>query len=213
MVSGTPLYTSIDDLNGELSFLGVLPFCLPDAIDGFWGACISEPWRRQDQVGTWCPDPAPYPIHSHVILLCWFPLFQLTRVDPQVALDRLQTLLKGVMIRHSKSQTYVQGGSSILALPEAHNRIIPVNPSPSERYVNAFLEVHAVKELTRIMEGVVSEEGGRGEDLSGRGRGAEMRSKKGAASFWMRVLREASVAPAVINGQMIGIDQRLRSQV
>ena len=32
MVSGTPLYTSgsIDDLNGELNFLGVIPFCCPD---------------------------------------------------------------------------------------------------------------------------------------------------------------------------------------
>ena len=33
MVSGTPLYTSIDDLNGELAFLGVFPFCLDDKVD------------------------------------------------------------------------------------------------------------------------------------------------------------------------------------
>ena len=28
MISGTPLYTSIDDLHGELAFLKVIPFCL-----------------------------------------------------------------------------------------------------------------------------------------------------------------------------------------
>jgi hypothetical protein len=207
MVSGTPLYTSIDDLNGELSFLGVLPFCLPDAVDGFWGACISDPWRRQEQVG----NKASRPCILSNFGACYFTVLVSiistdARVHPQIALDRLQTLLKGVMIRHSKSQTYVQGGSSILALPEAHNRIISVDPSPSERYVSAFLEMHAVKELTGIIEGVVSEAGEMVEGWSGRGRGGEMRSKKGAASFWMRVLREASVTPAVINGQMIWLD-------
>mgnify|MGYP006914925142 CR=1 FL=1 len=35
MVSGTPLYTSIDDLHGELSFLKVIPFCLADDKDGW----------------------------------------------------------------------------------------------------------------------------------------------------------------------------------
>jgi SNF2 family DNA or RNA helicase len=48
MVSGTPLYTSLDDLNGELNFLGVTPFCLNDATDGFWGQRIRRPWDNQD---------------------------------------------------------------------------------------------------------------------------------------------------------------------
>ena len=34
MISGTPLFSSIDDLNGELHFLGVWPFALPDSVDG-----------------------------------------------------------------------------------------------------------------------------------------------------------------------------------
>ena len=46
MISGTPLYTSIDDLNGELNFLGVYPFCLNDATDGFWGSKIGRPWKE-----------------------------------------------------------------------------------------------------------------------------------------------------------------------
>ena len=36
MVSGTPLHAGVDDLNGELAFLGVWPFCLSDQTDGFW---------------------------------------------------------------------------------------------------------------------------------------------------------------------------------
>ena len=49
MVSGTPLYTSLDDLNGELNFLGVTPFCLNDATDGFWGLRIRQPWNNQEE--------------------------------------------------------------------------------------------------------------------------------------------------------------------
>ena len=47
MVSGTPLYTSIDDLNGELAFLGVLPFCASDSVDGFWNMRVSKPFSRR----------------------------------------------------------------------------------------------------------------------------------------------------------------------
>lgn len=48
MISGTPLYTSIDDLNGELNFLSVQPFCLADQQDGFWGRRIKTPWSLRD---------------------------------------------------------------------------------------------------------------------------------------------------------------------
>lgn len=164
MVSGTPLYTSVDDLNGELAFLGVLPFCLPDAVDGFWGARIGEPFRRQEQG----------------------------------SLELLRVLLGGVMIRHSKSQAYVRGGGSILALPEASNRVVAVEGTPSERYVYAFLEMHAVKELMGVIEGGAE--------------AARRDVRKGATKFWVRVLREASIAPAIVNRQMRDLDARLRSQ-
>jgi len=82
MVSGTPLYTSISDLNGELNFLGVQPFCLSDSTDGFWGRRIQAPWQVKDES----------------------------------ALDLLNVLLDGVMMRHSKSQKTLSG-QSILELP------------------------------------------------------------------------------------------------
>ena len=36
------------DLNGELAFLGVWPFCLPDQTDGFWSHRVGVPWSRKD---------------------------------------------------------------------------------------------------------------------------------------------------------------------
>ena len=43
MVSGTPLHSGVNDLNGELQFLGVWPFCLSDTEDGFWALKIEAP--------------------------------------------------------------------------------------------------------------------------------------------------------------------------
>lgn len=48
MVSGTPLYTSIYDLHGELAFLKVVPFSLLDSTDGFFAAKIGRPWSNKD---------------------------------------------------------------------------------------------------------------------------------------------------------------------
>eukprot|EP01038_Epipyxis_sp_PR26KG_P011456 gene11456-15348_t len=47
MVSGTPLCTSIDDLHGELNFLQIWPFSLPDSEDGFWSLRISKPFKAK----------------------------------------------------------------------------------------------------------------------------------------------------------------------
>ena len=49
MVSGTPLINNIDDLNGELQFLKVWPFCLSDKHDGFWMQKIGKPFARKDE--------------------------------------------------------------------------------------------------------------------------------------------------------------------
>jgi E3 ubiquitin-protein ligase SHPRH len=48
MVSGTPLHGGVDDLNGELAFLGVWPFCLSDQTDGFWSQRIGRPWAAKE---------------------------------------------------------------------------------------------------------------------------------------------------------------------
>jgi len=48
MISGTPLYTGINDLNGELAFLGVIPFSLTDKQDGFWGLRVETPFEEEN---------------------------------------------------------------------------------------------------------------------------------------------------------------------
>jgi SNF2 family DNA or RNA helicase len=90
MVSGTPLFTGVGDLNGELAFLGVLPFCLHDNVDGFWGKRIEQPLQNT-------ADPEG-------------------RLDARELLD---ALLGGVMIRHSKSQTTMDGEAILSGLPPA----------------------------------------------------------------------------------------------
>ena len=47
MVSGTPLYSDLNDLNGELNFLGIIPFSLDDKKDGFWGMRVSRPFANK----------------------------------------------------------------------------------------------------------------------------------------------------------------------
>jgi len=47
MVSGTPLYDKISDLQGELNFLRVSPFGAGHE-DGFWRHVIGAPWQASD---------------------------------------------------------------------------------------------------------------------------------------------------------------------
>ena len=78
MVSGTPLYDKISDLQGELYFLRVSPFGAGHE-DGFWRHVIGDPWEARQES----------------------------------SLDALHVLLRGVMMRHSKSQTHVGHSVSI----------------------------------------------------------------------------------------------------
>jgi SNF2 family DNA or RNA helicase len=96
MVSGTPLYDKVSDLQGELYFLRVSPFGSGHE-DGFWNHVVGAPWEQK--------DPS--------------------------ALDALHLLLRGVMIRHSKSQTTLDG-HSILALPPKRLRYVAVPLTDSE---------------------------------------------------------------------------------
>ena len=90
MVSGTPLYDKISDLQGELYFLRVSPFGAGHE-DGFWRHVIGDPWQERNES----------------------------------ALDALQVLLNGVMMRHSKTQTWLDG-TTILSLPPRRLVMQPV---------------------------------------------------------------------------------------
>ncbi|KOO29940.1 snf2 super family [Chrysochromulina tobinii] len=113
MVSGTPLYDKIDDLQGELYFLRVSPFGAGHE-DGFWRHVIGTPWEARQET----------------------------------ALDALHVLLRGVMMRHAKSQTHIDG-RSILSLPPKTLEYVAVQLAESELTSYAFLEALFVKEIRR----------------------------------------------------------------
>jgi hypothetical protein len=50
MLSGTPLFDSIDDFRGELSFLGLEPFAANND-DGFFDFCIAQHWNAESHFG------------------------------------------------------------------------------------------------------------------------------------------------------------------
>ena len=128
MVSGTPLYEGIDDLNGELGFLRVLPFDQKDSTDGFWGRRIGRPWYGDSSDGFTQPDSR----------------------------DLLDLLLRGVMMRHSKSQRTMEG-DSILALPRASHSIVPVPVDPlshrdaSHAYLIGWSNMMAVEAIKGLL--------------------------------------------------------------
>lgn len=50
MVSGTPLFESIEDFKGELNFLGLEPFSAENE-DGFFQFCIKQHWEAESHYG------------------------------------------------------------------------------------------------------------------------------------------------------------------
>ena len=69
-------------------------------------------------------------------------------------LDKLDLLLRGVMIRHSKQQCVLATGRSILELPSITTRLVGLEPRPSEAAICAFLEALSSKLLrhSRMLE-------------------------------------------------------------
>ncbi|CAM9152561.1 unnamed protein product, partial [Ectocarpus fasciculatus] len=49
MVSGTPLVNQVADLHGELNFLQIWPFSLPDVVDGFWELRVQRGYDHRDE--------------------------------------------------------------------------------------------------------------------------------------------------------------------
>ena len=127
MVSGTPLYSDLNDLNGELNFLGIIPFSLDDKWDGFWGLRVSRPFKEKKKE----------------------------------ALDLLNVLLDGIMMRHSKSQKFAKSGSSILDLPGRTVTLVGIDFDSSlyecnstsadgTQYTQRIANQYIVKALERI---------------------------------------------------------------
>ena len=118
MVSGTPIINKLADLNGELNFLKVFPFCLSDKEDGFWKKKIGDPFKEKDE---------------NALLL-------------------LHSLIDVVMMRHSKSQTYIDGRSLVAMPPRTvewrgfHIR------NHSELYISSYLHEFAIDAFVNFMK-------------------------------------------------------------
>eukprot|EP01043_Picozoa_sp_COSAG02_P051506 COSAG02_NODE_5428_length_4337_cov_4.818079_2_plen_1315_part_01 len=201
MVSGTPLYEGLDDLNGELNFLQIWPFALKDSEDGFWQLKIGRPWERKEE---------------HV-------------------LDKLELLLGGVMMRHSKTQTNTSDGRSILELPPVTTHHLAIKPTESEAATTAFLESLSVKLLrhTNVIDDVIAERVEAPDDETDRGNevarpaaagrpytnhGPRGRRRRGGGVIdqLLKLQRQACTAPALIAGgsgcrnQLKDVDNLLR---
>ena len=125
------------------------------------------------------------------------------------ALDALHVLLRGVMMRHSKSQTTLEG-TSILSLPAKTISYEPVELHGSERAGYAYLEQLLVSEIKRSRaipsRGAASGGGGGGANASAAGSTGSV-SGAGLLVSGLRLLREASVALQLIGGGAACPDQ------
>lgn len=130
MLSGTPITTKIEDLQGEMSLLRVWPFTLGKGADSawqnhFWESNCKNPWdRRQNE-----------------------------------CLPTFRSLVKGTMMRHSREQRTVADGAPLVPLPRLTTRWVGVDQDEdaAETYVCRRLELfgaslenaHLVKALQR----------------------------------------------------------------
>ena len=190
MVSGTPLYDKISDLEGELNFLRVSPFAAAHE-DGFWRHVVARPWEEKDDA----------------------------------ALDALHLLLRAIMLRRSKSQTYrllppgapAAGASSagapgtdcgvplslrglpILSLPPRTISLARVRMGPSEIAVYALLESLFVAEI-RQTGSLSLAPPGPSAALAHPVRGRASDDRKSAVVVGLRLLREACVSVQLLAG-------------
>jgi hypothetical protein len=103
---------------------GVQPFCLSDNTDGFWSQCVQEPWDHRDPSGRTARSLA----------------FLLQEADVAVAgKAMIDVLLESVMIRHSKAQTTLATGESILKLPEATVQYVGIDGGPGKPFLRSLL--------------------------------------------------------------------------
>jgi len=118
MLSGTPITTKIEDLQGEMSLLRIWPFTLGKGADAgwqnhFWEANCKTPWGQRD--------------HS--------------------CLATFKALVKGTMMRHSREQRTAADDEPLVPLPPLSTRWVGVDAPANapETYVTKRLELFAAQ--------------------------------------------------------------------
>jgi E3 ubiquitin-protein ligase SHPRH len=195
MVSGTPLHQGVDDLNGELAFLGVWPFCLPDQTDGFWSHRVGVPWSRKD------PEALPL-LHA----LLRGVAVRHTKAQRRTADDTPLLTLPPA----GRELRMVTHGAAI-------------DEAPSERFVCGFLENHAAAALrgalTILSHVARLERGGSDDDddddaLPRHARhytAGRVNEARQLASRLLRLVRGATTSSALVRSHLRDVEQALRA--
>ena len=188
MVSGTPLHAGVDDLNGELAFLGVWPFCLSDQTDGFWAHRIARPWAARD-------EDALLLLHA----LLRGVTVRHTKAQRRVSDD-------------TPLLTLPPAGREWR--PVAHGP--GVDEAPSERFVCGFLEHHAAAAargaLATLHEAYLAGGGdGRNANANANANGAQVAAARQLAQRLLRLVRGATTSATLVRGRLRDVDQALRA--
>ncbi|KAF9776256.1 hypothetical protein IL306_005591 [Fusarium sp. DS 682] len=135
-LTGTPMMNGIIELYSLLKFLRIKPY---------------SKWEEFRQVCQLAPD-AKLPL----ILSQGFGVLFGRNGDPKhVAMEKLQALLKAIMLRRKKSSKL--NGKPILVLPEKTEEIVYAELSPEERDFYSQLEKNARVQFSKYLrEGTVS---------------------------------------------------------
>lgn len=184
MVSGTPLHAGVDDLNGELAFLGVWPFCLSDQTDGFWAHRIARPWAARE-------EDALHLLHA----LLRGVTVRHTKAQRRVSDD-------------TPLLTLPPAGREWR--PVAHGPA--ADEAPSERFVCGFLEHHAAAAargaLATLHEAYLA---GGGDGRSANANGAQVAAARQLAQRLLRLVRGATTSATLVRGRLRDVDQALRA--
>ena len=180
MVSGTPLHGGVDDLNGELDFLGVWPFCLSDQTDGFWAHRIGVPFANRDAECL----PLLHALLRGVVVRHTKAQRRVADGSPLLTLPSAARELRAV--RHGAA---------------AHE-------APSERFVCSFLEHHASVAARGALRVLLNERAASAR--GGAGSGARTRSARALATRLLRMVRGATTSATLVRARLRDVEEAMR---
>ena len=187
MVSGTPLHGGADDLNGELDFLGVWPFCLSDQTDGFWAHRIGIPFANRDEECL----PLLRALLRGVVVRHTKAQRRVADGSPLLALPSAARETRAV--RHG-------------AAP---------HEAPSERFVCSFLEHHASVAARGALRVLLNEHEHATEHASEhqrhqRHQSARSRSARQLATRLLRLVRGATTSATLVRARLREVEEAMR---
>eukprot|EP01041_Mallomonas_annulata_P008704 gene8704-17985_t len=122
-VTGTPVNTKLSDFAGQFRFLGIPILNSPK----YWNEIISKPSTR------------------------YYKDLQMNDIDPDLGFSSLMTLLRRVVMRHSKTMKYKNSGECLVLLPSKYEHICMITLSYEEQQKYIRLENILMKRYKNIL--------------------------------------------------------------